>query len=55
METYVTPPRTGMEAFELMPEGTRCQLINDAIIMSPAPTTAHARVLSKIFNHLYDC
>ena len=39
METYVKPPRTGMEAFELMPEGTRCQLINDYLIMSPAPTT----------------
>ena len=41
METYIKPPRTGMEAFELMPEGTLCQLINDILIMSPAPTPSH--------------
>jgi Uma2 family endonuclease len=52
METYVKPPRTGMEAFELMPEGTFCQLINDVLIMSPAPTTPHARTQRKIFSVL---
>ena len=50
METYIKPPRTGMEAFELMPEGTFCQLINDVIIMSPALTTSHALTQSKIFS-----
>ncbi len=54
METYIKPPRTGMEAFELMPEGTLCQLINDVLVMSPAPTTPHARIQNKIFNKLYD-
>lgn len=48
METMVKPPRTGIEAFELLPEGTFCQLINDAIIMSPAPNTPHAIVQSNI-------
>lgn len=52
METMLRPPRTGLEAFELMPEGTFCQLINDLIIMSPAPTTSHARAQSKIFSAL---
>lgn len=52
MELYVKPPRTGMEAFELMPEGTLCQLINDNLVMSPAPTTPHARVQRKIFSIL---
>lgn len=41
-----------MEAFELMPEGTLCQLINDTLVMSPAPTTPHARVQRKIFSVL---
>ncbi len=54
METYIKPPRTGIEAFELMPEGTLCQLINDKIVMSPAPTTPHARAQNKIFVTLYD-
>ena len=54
MDTYVKPPRAGIEAFELMPEGTLCQLINDALIMSPAPATTHARTQNKIFITLYD-
>ncbi len=41
-----------MEAFELMPEGTFCQLINGVLVMSPAPTTPHARVQGKIFSVL---
>lgn len=52
MEAYIKPPRTGMEAFEMMPEGTYCQLINDVLIMSPAPTTPHARTERKIFSAL---
>lgn len=48
----VKPPRTGMEAFALMPEGTYCQLINDVLIMSPAPTTQHARIQGKIYSIL---
>lgn len=52
METMVKPPRTGMEAFKLMPEGTYCQLINDVLIMSPAPTTQHARIHGKIYSIL---
>jgi Uma2 family endonuclease len=49
METYIKPPRTGIEAFELMPEGTLCQLINDVLIMSPAATPNHQRLAKQIF------
>ncbi len=49
METYIQPPRTGLEAFELMPEGTLCQLINDNIVMSPAPTPNHQRFSKQLF------
>jgi Uma2 family endonuclease len=52
MESYVKPPRTGMEAFELMPEGTLCQLINDVIIMSPAPTPDHQSVSGIIYEEI---
>lgn len=52
METYTRPPRTGLEAFELMPEGTLCQLINDVLIMSPAPTPSHQETSKKIFTYL---
>jgi Uma2 family endonuclease len=49
METMVKPPRTGMEAFKLMPEGTLCQLINDVLIMSPAPTPRHQHFAKQVF------
>ena len=52
MQTLVRPPRTGMEAFKLMPEGTYCQLVNDVLIISPASTTPHARVHRTIFSML---
>jgi hypothetical protein len=47
MQTYIKPPRTGMEAFELMPEGTLCQLINDVLIMSPAPHQGISTFLNR--------
>lgn len=49
METMIKPPRTGMEAFKLMPEGTLCQLINDVLIMSPAPTPRHQHFAKQVF------
>ncbi len=54
METGVKPPRTGIEAFKLMPEGTFCQLIDNALIMSPAPLVQHARIQSLIFSQLFN-
>lgn len=52
METYIKPPRTGMEAFELMPEGTFCQLVNDVLIMSPAPTPNHQLASGIIYEEI---
>jgi Uma2 family endonuclease len=49
METMLHPPRTGMEVFEMLPEGTLCQLINNQIIMSPAATPKHQSLSKKIF------
>lgn len=41
-------PRTALEAFELMPEGTHCELIDNAIIMSPAPTWTHQNLVKHL-------
>jgi Uma2 family endonuclease len=49
METILHPPRTGMEVFRLLPEGTPCQLINDNIVMSPAPLLNHQTLCRNIF------
>jgi hypothetical protein len=35
-----------------MPEGTLYQLINDALVISPATNTPHARTERKIFSQL---
>ena len=52
--TYIKPPRTILEVFQNLPEGTLAQLINNQIIMSPAPTDAHQKVLDKIYRRLGD-
>ncbi len=49
---YTPPPRTMLEVFESLPEGTSAQLINNQIYMSPAPTNTHQKVLDKIYRVL---
>lgn len=43
------PPRTILEVWGSLPEGTLCQLINNNLVMSPAPTNVHQTILGKIF------
>ena len=43
------PPRTMYEVWENLPEGTLCQLVNNNLVMSPAPVNAHQLILGKIF------
>ena len=52
MDTYIPPPRTGLETFELMPEGTLCQLIKDVLILSPAASPGYQDTSSTIFSAL---
>ena len=42
------PPRTIYNVWESLPEGTLCQLVNNNLVMSPAPVNAHQVVLNKI-------
>jgi Uma2 family endonuclease len=51
--TRITPPRTMMEVFENLSEGTMAQFINNQIYISPAPASTHQIVLGKIFNQLF--
>lgn len=41
---YQSPPRTGMEVFMMLPEGTLAELINDTVFMSPAPDFLHQTI-----------
>jgi hypothetical protein len=36
-----SPPRTIMEVFKMLPEGTLAELINGTIYMSPPPLSRH--------------
>ena len=51
---YIHPPKTMMEVFRGLPEGTLAQLINNQICISPAPSNSHQKVLMKISAKLYD-
>jgi Uma2 family endonuclease len=48
METRLHPPRTGMEVYKLLPEGTLCQLINNKIVISPSPKWKHQDIIQII-------
>lgn len=52
MTTHIHPPRTMLEVYKSLPEGTRVQLINDKIIMSPAPLVNHADIIMQILRQL---
>lgn len=43
-----SPPRTLLEVYQSLPEGTLAELINGQIYMSPSPTNQHQRILKKL-------
>lgn len=47
-QQYQPPPRTAMEVYEMLPEGTLAEVINNVLYMSPAPTFEHQRILSRL-------
>jgi Uma2 family endonuclease len=53
METnYSSPPRTIMEVYKMLPEGTLAELIDGQIFMLPAPTNKHQRLLISLVKKL---
>lgn len=51
-EAIVHPPRTMMEIFKAIPEGTRVQLIQNQLVISPAPSDTHQKIILKIAKKL---
>ncbi len=47
MQTALHPPKNIYEVWEVLPEGNQCQLINNNLIMGPAPYDIHQVVLNK--------
>ena len=56
METLITtrPPRTIREVYDALPEGTLAQLIENQLVMSPAPTYGHQELLVRLCNSIYN-
>lgn len=50
----IHPPRTMMELFNSVPEGTNVQLIQNQFVMSPAASTTHQKICLKIAKQLDD-
>jgi Uma2 family endonuclease len=47
--TAIQPPRTMMEVFNSLPEGTLVQLIENNLVMSPAPLDRHQVMIDEIY------
>jgi Uma2 family endonuclease len=52
MKQILDIPRTAMEVFNMLPEGTRCEVIDNTLFMSPSPSTDHQKLLLKIAGKL---
>lgn len=46
------PPRTIMEVFKMLPQGTLAEVIENTLYMSPTPTGQHQRILKKLLVQL---
>ncbi|MEK6783056.1 MAG: Uma2 family endonuclease [Bacteroidota bacterium] len=53
-ELLERPPRTIMEVYKMLPEGTLAELIDGIIYMSPSPVTNHQRIVRKLLNRMSD-
>ncbi len=49
-----TPPRTIMEVYKMLPEGTLAELIDNKLYMSPSPVRNHQKVLQQLLRRLSD-
>lgn len=54
MQSIKNPPRTIMEVFQMLPEGTLAEVINGSIYMSPSPSTEHQRILRELAFAIFD-
>jgi Uma2 family endonuclease len=43
-----SPPRTAIEVFEMLPEGTLAEVINNVLYMAPSPTVTHQVLVTNL-------
>jgi Uma2 family endonuclease len=51
-ETMVHPPRTIMEVFKMLPQGTLAEVIENTLYMSPTPTGKHQWIIAELLSKL---
>jgi Uma2 family endonuclease len=51
--TFPQPPRTLLEVFKMLPEGTCAELIDNSLYMSPARTTSHQGIVGAILSSIH--
>src|SRR5690349_13357565 len=54
MQSALTPPRTVMEVFKMLPEGTLAEIINGQLYISPVPTAEHQRIIRGLSFAIFD-
>ena len=52
METIETVPKTALDVFRILPEGTLCEVIDNVLYMSPAPKYTHQRLVGLLFRFI---
>ncbi len=52
MEAIEQVPKTALDVFRLLPEGTLCEVIDNVLYMSPAPKYTHQRLLGLLFRKI---
>ena len=56
METIEQVPKTALDVFRMLPEGTLCEVIDNVLYMSPAPKYSHQKLVvlfsQRIANYL---
>ncbi len=52
MEVMEQIPKTALDVFRLLPEGTLCDVIDNVLYMSPAPKYTHQRLLGFLFKKI---
>ena len=52
-EAVLNPPRTLLEVFKMLPEGTCAEIIDNSLYMSPSPTLNHQSAIGGLFSRIY--
>ncbi len=52
MDAIEQVPKTALEVFRMLPEGTLCEVIDNVLYMSPAPKYTHQKLVGLFFQRI---